>query len=478
MRWRSLTVALWLAATACSSKAPPSGRVEVTYWEKWTGFEAEAMQAVVGDFNASQDRIHVTMLSISEVDRKLLVATAGGNPPDVAGLWSWITNVYADRGAIIPLDAYCRKYGITADQYIPIYWQLSSYRGHVFALPSTPGNIGLYWNKRLFREAGLDPNRPPRTIEELDQYAEKLTKRDKSGGITQAGFIHSEPGWWHWSWGHFFGGDVWDGRGAITVTSPENLRAFRWILSYPEKYGKSQLQGFRSGFQDMFSTPQNLFLSGQLAMEMQGNWMYNFISKYSPGMEWGAAPFPYPADRPDLACTTVNECDTLVIPKDARHPDEAFEFINYVQKRGMEKLCMGQGKHTPLRHVSDEFWARHPHPYVRLFYDLAFSPNSRSTGRLAFWNQFHDEMNAAFDAVWTGQMTPERALGAVQERMQERMDREVRTMTRRGLWQAIVEGEMAMRADQKTWRMPERTLRPTLGPAADLTTLFLPVATN
>jgi len=475
MVWRSLAVALLLAASACSGKHSASGKVEISYWEKWTGFEGEAMQAVVNDFNRSQDRIHVTMLTISEVERKLLVATAGGNPPDVAGLWSWITNVYADRGAIIPLDDYCTSYGIGPEQYIPIYWQLCRYRGHVFALPATPGNVALHWNKRLFREVGLDPDRPPRTIEELDQYAEKLTKRDKTGRIAQAGFIHSEPGWWHWSWGFFFGGQLWDGDRRITVFSPENIRAFRWIQSYPQKYGAGQLQGFRSGFQDMFATPQNLFLSGQLAMEVQGVWMFNFINKFAPGMEWGAAPFPYPSDRPDLACTTLNECDTLVIPKDARHPNEAFQFIAFVQsRRAMEKLCMAQGKHTPLRQVSDEFWAKHPHPYVRLFYDLAYSPNSRSTAKLGFWNQFHDDMNSGFDAVWTCQKTPEEMLRGIQERTQKRLDREIRTMTRRKLWQDIVEGEIAMRAEQKNWRIPERTLRPALGPAADLINTLFP----
>lgn len=125
--------------------------------------------------------------------------------------------ITADRGAIIPLDDYCTSYGISADLYIPVYWQLCRYRGHVFALPTTPGDVALHWNKRLFREAGLDPDRPPRTIEELDQYAERLTKRDCAGRITQVGFIHSEPGWWHWSWGCFFGAV---GSGMATAGSP------------------------------------------------------------------------------------------------------------------------------------------------------------------------------------------------------------------------------------------------------------------
>jgi len=456
------------AAASCTRKTRRTGKVEISYWEKWTGFEGQAMQAVVDAFNASQNRIHVTMHTISQIDRKLLVATAGGNPPDVAGLWSWLTNVYADQGVILCLDDYCRKYGITAERYIPIYWFLNLHRNHVYSLPTTPGDLALYWNKRMFRKAGLEPDRPPRTIEELDEYSAKLTKRDKNGRIIQSGFIASEPGWWPWAWGYFFGGRLWDGREKITAVSPENLRAFRWIQSYPKKYGPRELQNFRSGFRDLFSSPQNAFFSGLVAMELQGVWMYNFITKYAPGMEWGAAPFPYPADRPDLACTTVNECDTLVIPKDARHPDEAFEFIAFVQsQKAMELLCMGQRKHTPLRKVSAEFWDKHPHPYVRLFYDLAFSPNNATALKLGIWSEFNDEMIAAFDAIWTCSQTPEEVLATVQKRMQKRLDREMRRMRRLGLWDDVVRAEAEMRAAQKQWRVPKRTLLPALGPNAD-----------
>lgn len=468
MRRRSVVLVLFLAALGCSKKPDSSPRIEITYWEKWTGFEGDAMQKVVDLFNESQDEIHVTMSIISQMDRKLLVATAGGNPPDVAGIWSWATNFYADAGAIVALDDYCATYGITAEQYIPVYWQLCQHRGHTFALPTTPGNMALHWNKRMFREAGLDPEKPPRTIEELDRYARILSKRDpKTGRYSQLGFIQAEPGWWNWAWGYFYGGQLWDGNETITVDSPENLRAFRWIRDYPTRYGVTELRNFRSGFRDMFSTPQNAFFSGLLAMEIQGVWLYNFIDKYAPGMEWGAAPFPYPEDRPDLANTTINECDILVIPKDAPHPDAAFKFIAFVQtQKAMEMLNGGHRKHVPLRKASDAFWENHPNPYIHVFRDLAYSRNSCSTSRLGFWLAYQDEMNSAFDGVWACDVTPERALGIVQERMQKRLDREIRRMKRLDLWEAIVEAEAANRVHQRTWTVPKRPVRPGAAPAA------------
>src|SRR5438128_11160684 len=82
---------------------PDDGRIHVRYWEKWTGFEEKAMRKVVNSFNTRQSRIKVDMLSVSQVDQKMLLATAGGNPPDVAGLWDFNVVVYADYNALLPL---------------------------------------------------------------------------------------------------------------------------------------------------------------------------------------------------------------------------------------------------------------------------------------------------------------------------------------------------------------------------------------
>src|SRR5262249_17011926 len=149
----------------------------------------------------------------------------------------------------------CQRFGIKAEQYIPSYWKIGFYRGHIYALPTTPASTALQYNKTMLQEAGLDPNHPPQTIEEMDAYAAKITVK-QNGRIAKAGCMPAEPGWWNWSWGYFFGGRLWDGKANITANSPENVRAFEWIASYSDKYGKTDLQNFRSGF-GSFSSPQN-----------------------------------------------------------------------------------------------------------------------------------------------------------------------------------------------------------------------------
>lgn len=403
---------------------PKDNKIHVVYWEKWTGFEEEAIRTVVDEYNRSQGRIHVDLLTIGGIQNKLLLAVAGGAPPDVSGIWSYLVPQYADARALMPLDSFCRKAGIGPEDYVPVYWNAGFYDGHIYALPTTPGSTALHYNKEMFREVGLDPEKPPKTIEELDAMAEKLTMRGPDGRITRVGFMHAEPGWWNWAWGYMFGGNLWDGKEHLTVNSPENIRGFQWIRSYSEKYGPKNLQTFKSGLGTLFASPENGFLSGKVAMEIQGVWMQNFISKYAPQMakpvlKWAAAPFPYPADRPDLAGNTMTEADAVVVPRGARHPQEAFEFVRFLESQhGLELLNRLQGKHTPLSAVSADFYARHPNPYIKLFYDLPKNKSAFAVPAIGIWPELRDELAAAFDMVLLMQKTPKQALDDVQNRME------------------------------------------------------------
>jgi len=406
---------------------PRDDKIHVVYWEKWTSFEGDAIRAVVDAYNASQNRIHVDLLTVSGIENKTLLAIAGGTPPDVAGLYGPNVAQYAEDRAVVPLDDYCRANNIKRDDYIPVYWDMGTYRGIQYALPTVPASTALHYNKAMFRAAGLNPESPPTTIEELNAEAEKMTEKGPDGKYLKMGFMPAEPGWWNWGWGCIFGGALWDGRSRITANSPENVRAYEWVQSWSKRYGATSLNSFKSGLGN-FSSPQNGFLDGHVAMELQGVWMYNFIDKYAPKMEkpvreWGASPFPHPADRPDLADTTFADEDCLVIPRGAAHPNEAFEFIKYVQsQKGMELLCLGQRKHSCLKKVSPEFWKNNPNPYVHLFADLASGKNVIVPPKIGLWPELHDAMTNAFDEIALEKKTPREALDAVQTAMQPKLD--------------------------------------------------------
>lgn len=409
---------------------PPDGKVHIAYWEKWTDFEFDAMKHVVDAFNASQDRIQVDILSVSGIENKTLMAVAGGIPPDVAGLYGPNVAQYADDQAVMQLDDMARENGITKDRYVPCFWDPGVIRGKLYSLPSAPATVALHYDKELFEKAGID--HPPTTTEELEADADRLTKKGAGGKLLVSGFLPTEPGWWNWFWCPLFGGRLWDDKGRITCNDPDSVKGFAWAQGFAKRYGATAIATQKGGFGG-FSSPQNGFMTKSVAMELQGVWMYNFITKFNPKLDWAAVPFPHPAARPDLTEPTVTDEDVLCIPRGAKHPKEAFEFIKFVEtQKGMEMLCLGQKKLSPLRDVSPGFYEHHPNPYIRLFTKLAYGKNVYQTPKLGIWNEYSDELNAAFDSLMLDKKTPQQAMDDLAARMQPKLDNYLRQLRRRG----------------------------------------------
>jgi len=412
------------------------GRVQIDYWEVWTNFEKEAMQSLVDEFNASQDRIYVNFLSVSQMERKLMLATAGGNPPDIAGVRSADIALFAENGALTPLNAYAAQYGIEESDYLPVIWEQLNMHGFLWALPTTPGNTALHWNKKLFREAGLDPERPPRTIAELEAFNDQITRLDERGYIEVMGHLPQEPGWWIDGFGCWFGGQYWDGDSKITADSEGNVEAMEWVATYPERFGRRPI----NAFQDMsgnFASPENPFFQGRVAMVLQGPWMYNFIQKLAPeDFEWGVAPFP--AASEEEYGVSITESNMLVIPRGAKHPDEAFEFIAWLQRQeNLEELNILQRKFSPLAETSDEFYERHPNKLIHVYRDLAANELAMARPQLTIMHEYQADLRNAYETVTRGEDTPESAVAKVQDRQQQLYDR----MTRR--WSKVQESRLA-----------------------------------
>jgi len=430
-----LFVALVIMTCSCGVLIPQpqdeyvDGKLRVTYWEVWTGFEGEAIKRIVDRFNANQGRVFVDLTTVSQIDRKALIAIAGGDPPDLLGLWSGVLAQFAEKRALTCLDPFIDRAGMDRSAFIDVFIEINSYRGKVYALPTTPATTALHWNKALFEEAGLDPDVPPRTLDDLDRMAEQLTKFDENGNLVQLGFTPAVPAAWPWAWGAWFGAVLWDADAGITFDTAANLQAYKWIESYSDKYGADKLRTFQSGFGN-FSSPQNPFLSGKLAMVMQGVWMHNFIDRYAPDMRWGAAPFP--SAVPGLENVSIAESNSICIPAGTRHPDEAFEFIQFLcSQEGLEMLNMGQRKFSPLKQVSPEFVQTHPNPHIGLFIDLARSPNVCFAPQTSVWYEYLDEIGPAFDLVRFGKVLPEEILPRVQQRASAKWQRQKRRMARR-----------------------------------------------
>jgi ABC-type glycerol-3-phosphate transport system substrate-binding protein len=419
-----LAVLFALLLAGCGGGEDPaiSDRLHLKYWEKWTGFELQARQKVVDLFNQSQDKIFVELFSISQIERKLTVAIAGGNPPDIAGLFSEFTPVFAEQNAILPLDGYMQRHGISAGDFLDNYMNKCVYDGFTWALPTCGNVLAYHYNKDLFRHAGLDPENPPKTMDELVAIEEQLNLVSPER-IRQVAFLPSEPDWWPYVWPIFFGGKYYDGEGKLLLTSPEVVRAYEWVAGYSERLGVRRVQAFRGGFGKLFATPQNPFLAGTVASVLQGNWMINFVEKYNPLLDFGVAPMP--TDSPEYYGASLVEGDIIFIPKGARYPDESFEFIKFITNQQCSEMFTSDMRAiSPRRERSPGYYRFHPNPNIEMFDQMARSPLAWHTPNIPVWYEMLDEMKAVFDKVWLHQMTAREALSEAQARLQGRLDQD------------------------------------------------------
>jgi sn-glycerol 3-phosphate transport system substrate-binding protein len=123
---------------------------------------------------------------------KALTAHKSGQPPTTAILLSTDMYTLIDEDAIAPFD------GVDTGPYYKAFMANSQTGGKTWGIPFQRSTIVLYWNKELFREAGLDPNRPPANWNEMLAYAQKLTKHDASGNVTQWGVQIPSSGFPYW----------------------------------------------------------------------------------------------------------------------------------------------------------------------------------------------------------------------------------------------------------------------------------------
>lgn len=131
---------------------------------------------------------------------KALTAHKSGTPPVTSVLLSTDMFTLIDEEAIVPFDDFIKTDDDKAwlKSFYPAFMENSQTGGKTWGIPFQRSTIVLYWNKEAFKEAGLDPEKPPQTWDEMTAFAQKLTKRDANGNVTQWGVQIPSSGFPYW----------------------------------------------------------------------------------------------------------------------------------------------------------------------------------------------------------------------------------------------------------------------------------------
>ncbi len=444
--YRLLTIPVLAAALLTFAGCSPAkkdrtedGRIIVTLWTSWAGIERKGIDDVIDDYNAVQAKVFVRSLNITDPQTKIMLATAGGNPPDMAIMNNQYIPAYAENNALTPLRGLAQREGIDASQFVPAMWDTCNYRERLWALPLTSSVTALHYNKAIFREIGIDPEQPPKTMEELERINDLVVQRRKDGALKRLGHLPLEPGWWRPEWSNWFGSGSYDKKAGMLFEEDGWDAAGNWLVSYTERFGADRLIKFRSGL-GRFASPQNGFFAGKVCMVLQGIWMDNFIRNLAPeDFEYAVAPFPASENAP-YPYFAIADVDAVIIPRGAKHVEEAFEFIQYLTSQSpMEKLALAHGKMTSLADVSPEFLEMHPHPYIHVFLEIANSGYAKSRPQFSQYMNYFADTNETVNSITYGLLEKKEALRQLQAKQQKELQAKLRR------WKRVKE------AREKSW---------------------------
>lgn len=142
--------------------------IELAFWTLLGGANGDRIQRLVDDFNASQDDIVVVnerQGGYDDLQQKLLAAVAAGDPPPLTMVDYKYVPFYAKNDVFVPINDYASEEDMA--DFIPGLLTDLTYEGKVYAVPFNRSTQGVFYNKDLMREVGLDPDSPPETWEEM-----------------------------------------------------------------------------------------------------------------------------------------------------------------------------------------------------------------------------------------------------------------------------------------------------------------------
>lgn len=324
----SLLFLLLFSLSACGSsnessskdKSGGNEKVTLTFWNGFTASDGEILKEIVNDFNKTNDKgitIKMDIMPWSNIAEKLPPAISTKTAPDFVLLNYPDFAQYVHNGAVQPLEDFWKFDGVDKSDFESTAIDMGVVDDTQYFIPMQVQGMFLYWNKDLFREAGLDPEQPPKTWDELAEMASKLANPAKN---VQGFAIPKEGNPILYNWILDNGGNLVKKDGTKSAfASPETLEVLKTMqkLIHEQKVGPESISG---------AEVDNLMNAGQLAIEINGPWLNSGLQKN--GINYGVTTLPLGSDGKQQA---ILDGVGFGIPAstDSSKKEAIYEFIKY-----------------------------------------------------------------------------------------------------------------------------------------------------
>ncbi|KQO65153.1 sugar ABC transporter substrate-binding protein [Curtobacterium sp. Leaf261] len=330
------TVALALSGCSASSSASSSGPVTLKVWTGFTGGDRPGYTQIVKDFEKSHPdiKVQMTVQPWDTIQQKLPSAWLTGQGPDIAAPSSDPNAIaqYVKTNSVMALtNTGSGKDDINTSKLAPGTVKEFTYDGKLYAIPANFATLSLYYNKKLFADAGIE--NPPTTVAEMATDAKKLTGNGVSGLVLADN--QTIQMWPILQW--LEGGDIVNSKGcSVLQTSASQKGLSTWSdLVQNDKISPVGLTGAEA---------DSVFSAGKAAMEMNGPWAAPGYK--SAGIDLGIAKIPVGVDGKSV---TLGSTAPLAISAKTKYPEQSKEFLAYwTSKSVQQKFSLTTG-FPPLR---------------------------------------------------------------------------------------------------------------------------------
>ena len=236
---------------------------------------------------------------------------------------------WASRNALVCLDDYIKRDNFDSTIFFPALWGEMRYNEKIYAIPLNTVSYALFYNKRLFREAGLDPNKPPRTWKQVKEYSKKILRKNEKGDIVQVGYL---PDYFKLMTVTIMAYELEvqfynEDKTKVNLTSDKMVKVFQWLSDFYKDYSLNGILALEAGFGN---ANQHGFISEKIAMVILSSSFPEQIEKYKKDLDYGVAMIP---TFPGHETASSAGIWWLAIPKGAKNPDKGWDFIKFAVEK-------------------------------------------------------------------------------------------------------------------------------------------------
>ncbi len=342
-------------ATALSLLAPlamAQDAAPISWWYEQADPDSQGFltNVLVDPFNAAHPESKLTIdYRGTELDKQLRVAMLSGQGPDIVYTpGPAYVAAMANAGQLLPLDDYAKKLGWT-DRLLPVFLNMGTYNGKLYALPKTYETLGLFYNKTLFKEKGWTA---PTTIPELETLADAML----ADGLIPFGAGNAD---WRGANEHYVSIIL------NSIAGPDNVaKALRGEIPWTSEPFVKAIDTLNGWWQKGYFGPDYFSLTGEQSfalvatgeagMSPTGTWRFGSVGDYFPqaNAEPGFVGFPSAEGAPIYA---LGVGSTFSIAQTSKNPDGAAAVIDFVFNdkfySAMNTVWQGEWN-MPLRDLS------------------------------------------------------------------------------------------------------------------------------